>query len=288
MVFYRCQHCGNIVVKLVDSGVPVVCCGEPMQKLEANVTDAAKEKHVPDVTADGNRIAVQVGQTAHPMTEEHHIAFIALETEKGFQTATLNPGEQPAASFVLAEGETAVAVYAWCNLHGLWKKNLSEKEPGKRVLVAYFSASGVTKAAAEKVAEAAGGDLFEIRPAVPYTDADLDWTSSTSRTNVEMADETSRPEMAEKAQDIGRYDTIFLGYPLWWGTMPRIVETFLESCDLAGKKLIPFATSGGSGLGKSEKALEKELPADVTLLPGQMVTKMSESEIADWVRSLPL
>ena len=257
MVFYRCQHCGNIVVKLVDSGVPVVCCGEPMQKLEANVTDAAKEKHVPDVTADGNRIAVQVGQTAHPMTEEHHIAFIALETEKGFQTATLNPGEQPAASFVLAEGETAVAVYAWCNLHGLWKKDLSEKEPVKRVLVAYFSASGVTKAAAE-------------------------------RTNVEMADETSRPEMAEKAQDIGRYDTIFLGYPLWWGTMPRIVETFLESCDLAGKKLIPFATSGGSGLGKSEKALEKELPADVTLLPGQMVTKMSEAEISDWVRSLPL
>lgn len=138
MVFYRCQHCGNIVVKLVDSGVPVVCCGEPMQKLEANVTDAAKEKHVPDVTADGNRIAVQVGQTAHPMTEEHHIAFIALETEKGFQTATLNPGEQPAASFVLAEGETAAAVYAWCNLHGLWKKDLSEEEPGKRVLVAYF------------------------------------------------------------------------------------------------------------------------------------------------------
>lgn len=121
--FYKCLHCGNIAVKLFDVGVPLVCCGEKMIKLEAGVTDAAQEKHVPVVTT-GDTIHVEVGSVAHPMEEEHYITMIVLETEKGFQMAELAPGQAPAADFTLAPGDKAVAVYEYCNLHGLWKTEL--------------------------------------------------------------------------------------------------------------------------------------------------------------------
>lgn len=121
--FYRCAHCGNVAVKLFDKGVPLVCCGEPMQKLEAGVTDAAQEKHVPAVEV-GETIHVQVGSVAHPMLEEHFITMIVLETKKGFSVAHLNPGDAPEADFVVAPGDEAVAVYEYCNLHGLWKADV--------------------------------------------------------------------------------------------------------------------------------------------------------------------
>jgi superoxide reductase len=124
MKFYRCEICGNIVTKLNDSGVPVVCCGQPMKELEPGVTDAAQEKHVPTVTVEGNSIKVQVGEVEHPMLEEHFIQFIALETTNGCQIKYLKPGEKPAAEFILAEGESAIAAYEYCNLHGLWKKEI--------------------------------------------------------------------------------------------------------------------------------------------------------------------
>ena len=124
MKFYRCESCGNIITKLNDSGVPVVCCGQPMKELEPGVTDGAHEKHVPFVTAEGSSIKVQVGEVEHPMLEEHFIQFIALETTNGCQIKYLKPGEKPAAEFVIAEGEKAVAVYEYCNLHGLWKKDV--------------------------------------------------------------------------------------------------------------------------------------------------------------------
>ena len=124
MKIYICETCGNIAVKLTDSGVPMVCCGKPMALLEAGVKDAAVEKHVPAVTAEGNVIRAAVGAVAHPMTEEHHIAWVLLETENGFQVRRLKPGQAPEAAFVLAEGEKAAAVYAYCNLHGLWKTEL--------------------------------------------------------------------------------------------------------------------------------------------------------------------
>ena len=124
MKIYICETCGNIAVKLTDSGVPMVCCGKPMQLLEAGVKDAAVEKHVPAVTAEGSVIRAAVGSVAHPMTEEHHIAWVLLETENGFQVRRLKPGQAPEAAFVLAEGEKAAAVYAYCNLHGLWKTEL--------------------------------------------------------------------------------------------------------------------------------------------------------------------
>ena len=124
MKFYICKHCGNIVTKLTSSKVPIKCCGENMSVLEAGTTDAALEKHVPAVTVEGNLVKVVVGSVVHPMVEEHHIAWIALETERDAYIHWLQPGEAPEAVFALTEGQKAVAVYEYCNLHGLWKAEL--------------------------------------------------------------------------------------------------------------------------------------------------------------------
>lgn len=122
--FYKCAHCGNIAVKPFDSGVPLVCCGEKMALLEPNTVDAATEKHVPVVTVDGATVKVAVGEVEHPMAEDHYITFIALETEKGYQTAPLAPGQKPEATFAVAEGDKPVAAYEYCNKHGLWKAEI--------------------------------------------------------------------------------------------------------------------------------------------------------------------
>lgn len=124
MKFYVCKHCGNIVTKLTSAGVPLTCCGEEMSLLEAGVTDAAVEKHVPAVTIDGNLVKVSVGSVTHPMTAEHYIPWVALETETSASVEWLQPGQAPDVVFALAEGQKAKAVYAWCNLHGLWKTDL--------------------------------------------------------------------------------------------------------------------------------------------------------------------
>lgn len=119
-----CTHCGNVVEVMHASGVEVVCCGEPMQLMIPGTTDAALEKHVPAVTVNGDTVEVQVGSTIHPMLEEHYIGWIWLETELGGQRRSLVPGEEPKATFTVAPGDKAVAVYEWCNLHGLWKADI--------------------------------------------------------------------------------------------------------------------------------------------------------------------
>ena len=129
-----------------------------------------------------------------------------------------------------------------------------------KTLVAYFSASGVTARAAREIAEAVGADLYEICPAEPYTDADLNWMDKKSRSTVEMNDTACRPAIAEPVANMEQYDTVFLGFPIWWYVEPRIVDTFLESYDFSGKTVIPFATSGGSGIGKAEKSLQQHCP----------------------------
>jgi len=137
-------------------------------------------------------------------------------------------------------------------------------------LVAYFSASGVTKRAAEKIAAEEGADLYEIKPAEVYTNADLDWMDKQSRSTVEMKDESSRPELAAVDCNVADYDEIWVGFPIWWYTAPHIILTFLESYDFSGKTIHPFATSGGSGFGKTCDVLRKSAPgADV--LPGKMI-----------------
>ena len=149
-------------------------------------------------------------------------------------------------------------------------------------LVAYFSATGTTKAVAERLAKAIGADLFAIEPAVPYTGPDLNWNNSRSRSSVEMQDEGSRPEMAAQPEHLEQYDTVFVGFPIWWYQAPRIVETFLESGDFSGKTIIPFATSGGSSMGKTGQLLNKICP-DATVLSGKRFSSsVSESALADW------
>ncbi len=123
-------------------------------------------------------------------------------------------------------------------------------------LVAYFSASGVTKSVAEKLADEIGADLFEIVPEKLYTNADLDWQNSRSRSSVEMKDRSARPAIASKIDDMSRYDVIFVGFPVWWYREPSIVDTFMESYDFSGKTIVPFATSGGSGLGDAPKNMQ--------------------------------
>lgn len=137
-------------------------------------------------------------------------------------------------------------------------------------LVAYFSASGVTKRAAEKIAKEQGADLFEIKPVQPYTKADLNWMDKRSRSTLEMRDKSSRVEIAEKVADMDQYDEIFLGFPIWWGVAPHIINSFLEQYDLSGKTLSPFATSGGSGYGRSNQELEPSAPG-AKFNPGKMV-----------------
>lgn len=121
MKFYICKHCGNIVEMIEDAGVPVSCCGQSMTELVPGTSDGAAEKHVPVVAVDGNKVTVTVGEVEHPMLDAHYIVWIAIETSKGAQRKMLQPSEAPKAEFLLAEGETLVATYAYCNLHGLWR-----------------------------------------------------------------------------------------------------------------------------------------------------------------------
>ena len=148
-------------------------------------------------------------------------------------------------------------------------------------LVAYFSASGTTKEAAERLAKAAGADLFEIKPAIPYTSADLNWMDKESRSSVEMNDPDSRPEIAETMPNMADYDTVFIGFPIWWYVAPHIIHTFLESCDFSGKTLVPFATSGGSGMGKTVDELRKLCP-NADWKAGKLVNGASDQGLAAW------
>lgn len=153
-----------------------------------------------------------------------------------------------------------------------------------KILVAYFSASGTTAKVAKKLADVTGADLFEIVPTAPYTRADLDWTDRNSRSSREMRDKSFRPAIAE-ATDTSKYDVVFVGFPIWWYVAPTIVNTFLESCDLTGKKVIPFATSGGSGMGRTSAELAPSCKGATVAEGKRFSSSASEKDIADWARS---
>lgn len=152
-------------------------------------------------------------------------------------------------------------------------------------LVAYFSASGTTKKTAEMLAEAGQCDLYEIAPKVPYTKADLNWMDKKARSTVEMNDKKFRPELGGEDIDISVYDEILIGFPIWWYVAPTIINTFLEKHDFSGKKIILFATSGGSGFGNTVKELEPSAPG-AQIVEGKLLNRMSKQEIAEWVKSL--
>ena len=152
----------------------------------------------------------------------------------------------------------------------------------KKILVAYFSASGTTARVAEEIASAIGADLYEICPEIPYTAADLNWMDKKSRSSVEMNDPSSRPAIAAPVQDMEQYDTVFIGFPVWWYVEPRIVDTFLGSYDFSGKTLIPFATSGGSGIEQAQRSLQSHCPA-ASWAKGRLLNR---SGAAAWAKSL--
>ncbi len=150
-------------------------------------------------------------------------------------------------------------------------------------LVAFFSCTGTTKKVAENLAKAIGSDLYEILPTKLYTNADLNWTDKTSRSSLEMNDKNSRPEIATKVSNMEDYDTIFIGFPIWWYVAPKIINTFLESYDFSGKKIIVFCTSGGSGLGNTVANLEQSISSNTEIIEGKRFgANTSIEELKEW------
>ena len=151
-----------------------------------------------------------------------------------------------------------------------------------KILVTYFSASGVTSRVAKDLANLTGADICEIKPVKKYSRDDLDWTNKLSRSTIEMQNLNSRPEIENNIPDLSNYEIIFIGFPVWWYTAPRIINTFIEKCDLSGKILIPFATSGGSGVEKCANDLKKSYP-DLNWKPGKLLNgKISENVLKGW------
>lgn len=155
---------------------------------------------------------------------------------------------------------------------------------GKK-LVAYFSASGTTRKTAEMIAQAAEADLYEIVPKQPYSKSDLNWMDKKSRSSIEMSDKKFRPEIIDTDANIDRYDEIILGFPIWWYVAPTIINTFLESYDFSGKRIVLFATSGGSGFGNTAKELKPSAP-DAVIVEGKVFNKATKQEIAEWVTNM--
>ena len=153
----------------------------------------------------------------------------------------------------------------------------------KKVLVAVYSASGVTRRVGQEIARISGGDFFEIVPKEIYTSEDLNWMNKKSRSSGEMNDPSARPEIASTVADMDSYDTVIIGFPIWWGIAPRIIETFLESYDFSGKTIIPFCTSGGSGVGRSDSELHKNVSGDVKWEKGVQINRPNEGAIKKWL-----
>ena len=178
-----------------------------------------------------------------------------------------------------------LSVVGLVTIAGAQTKQGMNKVQNPKTLVAYFSATGTTARAAEKLAKITGGELYAITPAQPYTPADLDWNDSQSRSSVEMNDLKSRPTIKSKKENIADYDVIFIGYPIWWNLAPRIINTFIESHDLKGKTVIPFATSGSSTITGSVEALKKTYPS-LNWKEGRLLNRADEKSIRAWLDRL--
>ena len=153
-----------------------------------------------------------------------------------------------------------------------------------KTLVAYFSATGTTETVARDLAQAAGATLYEIKPEVPYTEADLDWRDTTSRSTLEMQDKSSRPAIVQDLKDAGSYDIIYIGFPIWWYTAPTIINTFIEAYDFKGKTVIFFATSGGSGIEGADKQFHEQYP-DLRWKAGKLLNGASKADMKAWVKA---
>lgn len=163
------------------------------------------------------------------------------------------------------------------------QKSKNKEEKNMKILVVYFSATGTTRQAAERLAKATDATLCEIQPQQPYTDADLDWTNEQSRSSIEMKDKQSRPAIKKLSVNIADYDIIYVGFPIWWDTCPTIINTFMESADFKGKTVIPFATSGGSSVMRAYNNLRANYP-EVNWKPGLLLNSVSDNELNKWIQ----
>lgn len=162
--------------------------------------------------------------------------------------------------------------------------NKTKENKDKKVLVAYFSASGVTRGVAQQLAEVTGGTLHEIKPEQLYTDADLDWRNRQSRSSVEMQDKSSRPAITDKLSDMKDYSVVYVGFPIWWNTCPTIINTFMEAYDFQGKTVIPFATSGSSSIKKACEDLKAAYPS-INWMEGKLLNRVSKDDLKKWVET---
>ncbi len=182
---------------------------------------------------------------------------------------------------------TAVLFVTACNAKPNTQKVKQPMAKNQKVLVAYFSATGTTKKVAQNLAKAVNADIYEIKPLTPYTSADLNWHDSNSRSSVEMNDKSARPEISEDNFSVKDYDTVLLGFPIWWGTAPRIINTFLEKQDFANKKIIIFATSGSSSIGNTDKDLKPSISSSAKIIKGKTLNgNPSVEELKKWVAPL--
>ena len=215
-------------------------------------------------------------------------SIAANDTDRAIQ----HVGSAKAETANNAQGaEKVVSNEAFSNTAGGIAKNNSSRETGSAdkengVLVVYFSATGTTKAVAEKIADITGADIYEIRAAEEYTRADLNWNDSNSRATPEQRDSSIRPEIGSEAVSIGDYSTIYIGYPIWWGEEPRIMDTFVESCRFDGKTLIPFCTSGSSGIGRSARNLAGKAGSGIWMDGKRFGAGASGDEIVSWIEGL--
>ena len=164
----------------------------------------------------------------------------------------------------------------------------NENTEGKKVLVTYFSATHTTEGVAKAIAESLGADVYEIVPEQPYTSADLDYNDKNSRSTAEMNDKNSRPAISGSVEDMGKYDIVFIGYPIWWGDAPRIISTFVESYDFSGKTVVPFCTSASSGVGSSASNIEQLAGGGTWLSGTRLNANTSKSDAAEWINGLDL
>lgn len=202
----------------------------------------------------------------------------APPTEHSSQTATTRESGPTESARQLSEEEA-----------GNKPENTEPEDTGANILVAYFSATGSTKMLAEHAADAMGADIYEIIPEEPYTESDLDYGNAQSRSSLEMDDPNARPAISGKVENMEQYDIIFLGYPIWWGEAPRILSTFMESYDFGGKTIVPFCTSGGSGIGSSARNLHELAGPNVTWLDGERLSNTSSrDDMVSWISGLGL
>ncbi len=215
------------------------------------------------------------------LTEEEIRQINALDQNEKMEEKIMKKNSIVWINLALVFALVTGLLFPVANVHAAGKQN---KET-KKVLIVYFSATGTTKGAAEKLQKATGGNLYRINPAKPYTTADLGYENDDCRANKEQNDENARPQIKGKVNNIRKYDVIFLGYPIWWGKEPKIIRTFLESYNLKGKKIVPFCTSGGSGISGSMKGV-KASAKGAKVVKGKDLTDLSYKSAAKWAKQV--